>query len=111
MEISKTTEYFMKECVKNKDKNRYELHYRALKEELLFWERYDHIYNSNRKDIFEHLYFKPQYFDDAEKKKCRDLNISESTLERYRKSFIKMFLFIVSQLKKESGEESSQQIK
>ena len=108
MEISKSTEYFMRDCVRNKGEKRYETAYKILLEELLFWDRYDFMNGTNRKAVFEHLYLKPQYFEDAEKKKCRDLNISESTRERYRKVFISMFLYISSQTEKAEQEKRDQ---
>ena len=108
MEISKSTEYIMRDCVRNKGEKRYETAYKILLEELLFWDRYDFMNGTNRKAVFEHLYLKPQYFEDEEKKKCRDLNISESTLERYRKVFISMFLYISSQTEKAEQEKRDQ---
>lgn len=67
-------------------------HY-ALALTLDYFETYDNLHNSDRHYIFRQLYFKSDYRNASEVKKSMHLSLSVATLCRYRKKFVKTFLY------------------
>lgn len=58
---------------------------------LTFWETYDKTFNTNHSEIIRTIYVYTNIFDQSEVSLSMKLHMSESTLLRYRKKYIRSF--------------------
>ncbi len=96
-------EKLMQKTAKNRFSPNYKTESEALNRTYIYWQQNDHMERGDMAKIFEHLYLSPEHFKDTKIKICMDLNVNERTLLRYRKKFIKLFIFNLEQLKQEKN--------
>lgn len=70
----------------------------AFSEMLDFWTTYDETFNTNHSEIIRTIYLYTNIFDQTEVAMCMKLHISESTLLRYRKKYVKSYNVILARL-------------
>lgn len=70
-----------------------------------FWKLYDHIEHTNMLHVFKRLYWEEDHFADTQVKLSIDLGVGERTLLRYRKQFVRAFLYSLEEVhgKRRSG--------
>lgn len=94
-------EQMMREAVHSRRDPIYAEAYAAMLRSYDFWKLYDHIEHSNMLGIFKRLYWDEDQSADTQVKLSIDLGVTERTLLRYRKQFVRAFLYNVEEVRGE----------
>lgn len=86
-------EELMWQAVRNRLNPGYREENEAILRCLEYWRQNDFMEHGSMAHIFEHLYMKTEHFGDTQIKLSLDLGVSDRTLLRYRKKFVRLFSY------------------
>ncbi len=90
--MDRNVEKFMRKVFRQSIKD--DIYYKAMIESLEFWQAFDYISNSNFAKIFKRIYMS-DCGNSSIIRQSLENHVSERTLFRYRKDFIKMFRYLI----------------
>lgn len=96
-DLKKMESYLLTAAMKYNDPVQDTGHF-ALALTMEYWEAYDSLRNTDRYHIFRELYFNSDLRYASEVKKGMRLSVSVPTVCRYRKKFVKTFIYYCNQL-------------
>lgn len=95
-------EELMRRAVQNKFNPSYRTEYRAVMAAYEFWKLYDILKRGNCAKAFARLYLQDGAAE-TQVKLSIELGVGERTLLRYRKQFVRSFVYMLDSLKQEES--------
>lgn len=102
MKLTREIEKTMRYAVLHRYNPECKYAFKAISQCLKHWEIRDLLCKTNRAKIFKYLYMDTQHYEVKEFIKCNDVFVSQSTLERYRKQYARLFVFYLTRITENS---------